>query len=170
MKNTKNAFTLVEVMVSITLLGILFGYLFEITNTTKKLNKPYLDKSKKIVKESLVFKTLVRDFSQVDGGIDIEYGKKYDIARFKTKNSIYGIISPYVTYLVSKKELTLIRTESLQKYDLSKTDDITNKFIYGDILVSDTISFKVHQNKDFYSIMLRAKEFNPMVVKLPKIK
>ncbi len=167
-KNLK-AFTLVEVIVSITILGILFTFLFETTNSTKKLNKPYIQKANKIHKEAKVFQTFVKDFTQIVGASSAIYGKKYDIVRFKTKNSIHNIIEPYITYFISRKDLTLIRTESLEKYDLYNKEDIYKEFIYSDILVSQVHSFKVLFSTDFINILLRTKELSPIVLKVPRV-
>jgi len=166
----KKSFTLVEVLVSISILGIIFTFLFETTNTTKQQNQHYIKKANGIYSESKIFKTFINDFSQVIGAASVIYGKKYDIVRFKTKNSVHNIIEPYVTYFVSKKNLALIRTESLEKYDLYKKEDIYKEYIYSDILVQDTKSFKVFFKNDFFNVMLRTKELSPFVLKLPKVK
>ncbi|RLA84581.1 MAG: hypothetical protein DRG78_01095 [Epsilonproteobacteria bacterium] len=165
----KNGFTLVEVLVAISILGILFTFLSKTINTTKKLNQPYIQKASKIYDESKIFKILVKDFSQVVGKSSVIYGKKYDIVRIQTKNTIYNIVDPYVTYFVSKKDLALIRTESLEKYDLYKKEDIYKEYIFGDILSNNTKSFKVFYKNDFFNIMLRAKDMNPIVLKLQKV-
>ena len=165
----KKAFTLVEVIVSITILGIIFTFLFQTTNTTKKLNQNYLDKAAKTLKEAKILKTFINDFTQVVGSSSVIYGKKYDIVRLKTKHSIYGIIEPYVTYYVSKKDLALIRTESLEKYDLYKKEDIYKEYIFGDIMAKNSKSFKVFFNNNFFNILFRTKELQPIVLKLPKV-
>lgn len=172
MKNKYNikAFTLVEILISIAILGILFTFLSKTINTTKHLNKPYIEKSKSINRESKVFILIVKDFSEMVGVPSIIYGKKYDIVRIQTKNSIYNIIQPYITYFVSKKDLALIRTESLEKYDIYKKNDIYKEYIYGDILSTNTQSFKVLFKNNFTNILLRAKNMNSIVLKLPKIK
>ena len=165
----KKSFTLVEVLVSIAILGIIFTFLFQTTNTTKQNNQHYIKKANNIYSESMIFKTLMHDFSQTIGSAAIIYGKKYDIVRLKTRNSVHGIIEPYVTYFVSKKDLALVRTESLEKYDLYKKEDIYKEYIYGDILVQDTKSFKVFFKDDFFNILLRTKDLSPFVLKLPKV-
>jgi len=165
----KKAFTLVEVIVSITILGIIFTFLFQTTNTTKKLNQNYLNKGAKTLVEAKILKTFVNDFTQVIGMASVIYGKKYDIVRLRTKNSIYGIIEPIVTYYVSKKDSTLIRTESLEKYDLYNKEDIYKEYIFGDILAKDLQSFKVFFKNDSFNILFRAKELHPIVLKLPKV-
>jgi prepilin-type N-terminal cleavage/methylation domain-containing protein len=165
-----SAFTLVEVLISITILGIIFTFLFSTLNNTKKNNEPYIEKSKQITKESEIFKILVNDFTQIEGSPSVIYGKHFDIVRVQTKNSVHNIINPYVTYFVSKKENTLVRTESLTKYDLYKKTDIYKEFVYGDILAKDVTSFKIYFKDDFFNVLFRAKEMNPIVLKLALVK
>lgn len=168
-REEKSAFTLVEVLVSIAILAIIFTFLFNVSNSTKKSNHHYIAKSNKLLSESKIFNTFMLDLSQSTGNIAVIYGRKYDIVRIQTKNSVYGIISPYVTYFVSKKDLALIRTESLGKYDLYKKDDIESAYIYGDILSKETISFKLLYKNGFINLLFRAKGLSPIVLKIPRV-
>ncbi len=165
----KKAFTLIEVIVSISILGIIFTFLFQTTNSTKKLNQNYLDKGTQTIKEAKILKIFMHDFTQVIGVASVIYGKKYDIVRLKTKHSVYGIIEPFVTYYVSKKNLALIRTESLTKYDLYKKEDIYKEYILGDIIAKDSKSFKVFFQNNYFNILFRTKHLKPIVLKLPKV-
>ena len=168
-KYKKRAFTLVEVLVSVAILAILFTFLSNTISFTKKLNKPYIQKADEIYKQSKVFKILVKDFSQAIGVANITYGKRFDTVKIKTKNSIYNIIEPNVTYFVSKKDNTLIRTESLESYDLDLKNDIEKVFIYGDVLTENVKSFKVFFNTKFFNLLLRVNDNNPIVLKLERV-
>lgn len=170
MKQNLKAFTLVEVLVSIAILGIIFSFLFQTTSSTKKLNQQYIDKSKIVTKESIVFNTLMLDISQSIGGIKVSYGKSYDIVRFKTKNSVYDIIEPYVTYLVSKKDSSLLRTESLKEYNLDNKTEFYKEYVLGDILLKNVTSFKLFSKDGFVNLMLRAKDIRPIVIRTPRVK
>lgn len=168
-RNKRAGFTLIEVLVSIAILAILFTFLSKTISTTKKLNQPYLEKAHKIDTEAKIFRILVNDFSQIVGEASIIYGKKYDIVRIQTKNTIYNIIQPYVTYIVSNKDLTLIRTESLEKFDINKKDEIYKQLIFGDILSRDIDSFKVFFKNNYFNIFLKSKNISPLILKLPKV-
>lgn len=168
-KIDKSSFTLVEVLVSIAILAIIFTFLFSATNTTKKSNEHYIDKSNKLLNESQLFTTFLLDIGQAYGNIAVIYGRKYDIVRMQTKNSVYDIIDPYVTYFVSKKDLALVRTESLEKYDLYKKDDIESAYIYGDILSKEVMSFKLLNKDGYINLLFRAKNLSPIVVKIPRV-
>jgi len=167
---SKKSFTLIEVLVSVAILGILFNFLFSTTNDLKKQNQHLLTKSNNIFHQEIIFKTLVSDFSQSIDTPSVIYGKNYDIVRFSSKNSYYGIIEPVITYFVSKKDKSLIRTESLNKYDIYKKEDIYENQILADILCDKVKSFKVYYKDNFYNILLRTETLKPIVLKLPLVR
>ncbi len=171
MRNNNNlkSFTLVEVIISIVILGILFTYLFSTINSTKKQNKNYIIKSDKIKDEKQIFRLFNLDFAQIIGDVKITNSKRYDILEFKTKNSIYQIIEPTVTYFVSKKDKALIRVESLEPFSFDVKEEVDKIFLYADILSRDTISFKAVYKDGFITILFRSKNLRPMVLKLPTI-
>ena len=103
------------------------------------------------------------------GGVKITHSKKYDVLEFKTINSIYQIIEPNITYFVSKKDNALVRVESLEPFKLDKKEEINKIFLYADILVPSSISFKASYKEGFLSILFRSKSLRPMVLKIPTI-
>ncbi|MDF1875398.1 prepilin-type N-terminal cleavage/methylation domain-containing protein [Sulfurimonas sp. SAG-AH-194-I05] len=165
----KNAFTLVEVMVSIVLLGLIFTFLYSTINSVKKQNNHYIAKSDTIKHEERIFVLFNLDITQIIGNISVTSGIRYDIIQFQTRNSIYGIIEPQLIYLVSKKDNALVRIESLKGFDLYNKDQLTREFIYGDILTTDCISFKVSHKDGIVSLLFRAKNLKPMVLKIPTV-
>ncbi|WP_373035044.1 type II secretion system protein J [Sulfurimonas sp.] len=166
----KKAFTLIEVLLSIVLLGIMFTYVHTILNSIKNQNNHYLEKADKIQAEQKIFNILTLDIAQSISNINISHATKYDLIGFKTQNSIYEIINPNVLYFVSKKDNALIRVESLEALKLDNKEQITQAFLYADILTTDTLSFKVSQVGDFVTVMLRSSSIKPMVFQIPTIK
>ena len=165
----KKAFTLIEVLISIVLLAIIFTYLYGTINSLKQQNNPYLAKSELIKREQKIFKLINLDIIHMIGKPTISYAQNYDTIQFKTKNSIYQIIEPNVAYFVSKKDNSLIRVESLKKFDFSSKTELSKIFIYGDIISKDCISFKVNREKNYVNILFRTKQLKPMVLKIPTI-
>ena len=168
--NTKHlAFTLIEVLISIVLLGIIFSYLYSTINSMKKQNMPYLKKSAALHREIQIYKLLNLDISQVIGKVTVTNGDRYDMVSFETRNSIYDIIDPYVVYYVSKKENTFVRVESLKPFNFDKKEAVKNRFIYADLIAKECLSFKVSYKNEFMQILLRAKKLEPIVLKIPMI-
>ncbi|MEA1956666.1 MAG: prepilin-type N-terminal cleavage/methylation domain-containing protein [Campylobacterota bacterium] len=166
---TKKAFTLIEVLISIVLLGIIFTYLYGTINSLKQQNNPYLEKSDLIKEEQKIFKLINLDFIHLIGKVTISHKQNYDIVHFKTKNSIYQIIEPNVSYFVSKKDNSLIRIETLEPFDFSSKSEVSEIFLYADIISEDCISFKVTTKNNFVNVLFRTKKLKPMVLKIPTI-
>lgn len=169
MTKSKSAFTLVEVLISVLLLGIIFTYLYSTINSVKQQNNHYLEKTKTLKKEKQLFTLFSLDFAQALGSISISQTLKYDIVNFKTKNSLYEIIEPHVTYFVSKKENTLIRIESIGDLNFDNKDQIVKTFMYGDILEHNCTSFKALYENGFINLMMRSQNLKPMVLKIPTV-
>ncbi|MDA3909704.1 MAG: prepilin-type N-terminal cleavage/methylation domain-containing protein [Sulfurimonas sp.] len=163
----KKAFTLIEVLISIVLLGIMFTYVHTIINSIKVQNNRYLEKADTIHSEQRIFNLLSLDIAEATSTISISHASRYDLISLKTQNSIYEIINPNILYFVSKKDNALIRVESLEALKLDNKEQITQAFLYADILTTDTQSFKVSQEGDFVTIMLRAPSLKPMVFQIP---
>lgn len=165
----KSAFTLVEVLISILLLGIIFVYLYSTIDSLKLQNNHYIQKSDSIQDEMKIFRILNLDIAQAKS-VSVTRSGRFDILNLKTKNSLYGIIDPSVMYFVSKKDNALLRVESLDGFDMNNKDQITNMFLYSDILFNDCESFKA-SNKDagFVSVLVRNKDIRPMLLKIPTI-
>lgn len=163
----KKAFTLIEVLISIVLLGIMFTYVHTILNSIKAQNNRYLEKADKIHSEQKIFNLISLDIAESTSKISISHATRYDLISFTTQNSIYEIINPTVLYFVSKKDNALIRVESLEALKLDNKEQITKSFLYADILSTNTQSFKVSQEGDFVTIMLRAPSIKPMVFQIP---
>jgi len=161
------AFTLIELLISIVLLGIMFTYVHTILDSIKNQNNNYLQKADTIHAEQKIFNLLNLDIAESTSAISISYGSHYDLLSFTTQNSIYEITNPSVLYFVSKKDKALIRVESLQGLKLDNKEQITRSFLYADILTTKTLSFKASQDGDFVTIMLRAPSLKPMVLQIP---
>ena len=168
MKNSR-AFTLIEVLISIGLMGIMFIYLSSTVNSVKQQNSHYIEISDKVKVEERIYRLFNLDLAQIVGKVKITNSNGFDLIEFRSKNSIYGIIRPTIYYLVSKKENTLIRVESVKSFKFDSKDDISNIFMYGDILAKDCISFKVYFKKGFIGLLFRAKDLRPMVLQIPTI-
>ena len=109
-KHTK-AFTLLEVLISIGLLGIVIVALFSTVTMMKDSNShllEYLEKAKKITKAT---KVLYLDIISSDGNITIKKDEFSRICMQETKNSLYALSLAKVCWLVLKKDNTLVRVE-----------------------------------------------------------
>jgi len=107
----RKAFTLLEVLISIALLGIILPALYQSVDMLKDSNEhlfKYVEKSKKITKAT---QTLYLDILSSDGNLSI---RKDDFTRLcieQTRNSLYELPSAKVCWIVMKKDHALLRVE-----------------------------------------------------------
>jgi prepilin-type N-terminal cleavage/methylation domain-containing protein len=107
------AFTLIEVLISIMLLGIILPALYSSVDLLRDSNThllEYLEKSKKVTQAT---DTLFLDIASSDGNLTIQ---KDEFSRFcieQTQNSLYALSSPRVCWIVLKKERILVRVEGI---------------------------------------------------------
>ena len=107
----QKAFTLIEVLISIGLLGIVIVALFSTVSMMRDSNAhlyTYLQKSKKITKAT---KVLYMDIMGSDGNISIKKDEFSRLCMQETKNSLYALSLAKVCWVVLKKDNTLARIE-----------------------------------------------------------
>ena len=144
MKNQKGAFTLIEVLISITLLSLVLMALYRSSDMLRRSNKHlynHLEKSTSFMKGN---KVLYMDLLQADDNITINTKNKFhQISILNTGHSLYGQSSVQVTWLVSKKENTLLRIEG-SNYELPLKED---SYVEIDPIVKKVDLFKIYKNK-----------------------
>ena len=144
MRNKRGAFTLIEVLISITLLSLVLMALYRSSDILRRSNKHlygHLEKSSKSIKGNRV---LYMDLLQGDDNISINSENKFhQITINKTSNSLYGQSSAKVSWLVSKKENTLLRIEG-SSYELPLKQDT---YVEIDPIVKNVELFKIYKNK-----------------------
>jgi prepilin-type N-terminal cleavage/methylation domain-containing protein len=107
----RKAFTLLEVLISIALMGIVIVALFSAVDMMQDSNQQlalYVEKSKKTTN---VTKVLYLDMINSDGNITITKDEFSRVCIGETRNSLYALPSAKVCWIVLKKENTLARIE-----------------------------------------------------------
>jgi len=144
MRRNREGFTLIEVLISITLLTLVLMALYRSSDILRRSNKhlyEHLEKSSKSIQGNRV---LYMDLLRADTNITINDEKKFhrlDILR--TENSLYGQPLAHVTWLVSKHNHTLLRIEG-NKYTLPLGED---SYVEVDPIVKNVELFKIYKNK-----------------------
>jgi len=147
----KKAFTLIEMLISISILSIMMIFLYKSYASLNNSNSLLKDEVHSIKKQELKKKVLFLDFSLIiNNKLDIlNKDTKEDVLFIQSKNSIHNRINPYITYIV--KDSILYRLESLEKFytaDLS----FDNEFVYDTF--GEVNSFRVFTSRDKNSSFL----------------
>jgi len=154
----RKAFTLLEVLISIALLGIILPALYQSVDMLKDSNEhlfKYVEKSKKITKAT---QTLYLDILSSDGNLTI---KKDDFTRLcieQTRNSLYELPSAKVCWIVLKKDHALLRVEGNGYILPLRADDR----VEADIIMKDLELFNVYHNKDKVLVLIQQAKKEPI--------
>ena len=108
----KNAFTLIELLISITILSIIMLFLYKSYADLNKINKVYEKEVAKLEHISRIKQVFYLDLLLASKEtLSISHqDAQFDFVSFETKHSLHRLIKPYVAYIV--KENTLYRLES----------------------------------------------------------
>lgn len=157
----RRSFTLLELLISITLLSLIFLYLYRSIDSLKFSNIFYGQKANELKYQEKVLKVLYYDLMLSNKKISLletKNAKKYSVLRIdKTRNSLYNIKNPTVIWYVSKENNTLIRLESkknIRQLPISYDD---TAYTFMDKIVTQCEAFKLYQSNDKSKLLLYLK-------------
>ena len=154
----RKAFTLMEVLVSIALLGIILPALYKSVDMLRDSNQhlfEYLEKAKKVSKAT---QTLYLDILSSDGNITIKKDEFTRLCMEQTKNSLYELAVAKVCWVVLKKDHTLVRIEG-NVYNLPL--DSEERVEINPIMKGVEI-FDVYHQKDKILVLLQQQAKEPI--------
>lgn len=154
----RKAFTLLEVLISIALLGIVIVALFSSVDMMQNSNQQlaqYLEKSKKTTKSTQV---LYMDMIGSDGNISIKKDEFSRVCMEETRNSLYALPVAKVCWVVLKKENTLARIEG-NVYHLPLR---LEEKVEVDPVMTDIELFDVYHEKDKVLVLIQQKGKEPI--------
>ncbi len=154
----RKAFTLLEVLISIALLGIVIVALFSSVDMMQNSNQQlarYLEKSKKITKAT---KVLYLDIMGSDGNITVKKDEFSRVCMEETQNSLYDLPAAKVCWVVLKKNKTLTRIEG-NAYHLPL---LSEERVEIDPVMNDIELFDVYHEKDKILVLIHQKEKEPI--------
>ena len=158
MKKNSKAFTLLEVLISIALLGFVLAVLYRSLDMVRNSNKhlySYLQKSTKSIK---AVDTIYLDILKSDGNLTITQDDFSRLCIEDSRNSLYNLPSAKICYVVLKDKNRLVRVEG-NDYKLPKTSDDRVEI---DEIMEDVNLFNVQQNRDKVLIMIDTKLTEPI--------
>ncbi len=154
MKNKKLAFTLIEVLISITLLSLVLMALYKSADILRHSNLHlfnYLEKSSTTLKGS---KTLYMDLLHADHNITIKTEEKFHrLIINHTTNSIHGLAQAKVVWLVYKEDNTLLRIEGGEFNIPLKSEER----VEIDVIAKNLELFKIYKSKKKNKILAMIK-------------
>ena len=154
----RKAFTLLEVLISIGLLGIVILALFSTVAMMRDSNEhlyDYLQKAKKVTKAT---KVLYLDIISSDGNITIKKDDFTSVCMEETRNSLYALSLAKVCWVVLKKNNTLARIEG-NGYELpTRLEDK----VEVSLVMENVELFDIYHEKDKVLVALKQKGKEPI--------
>jgi len=144
MKRTQKAFTIVEVLISITLLSLVLMALYKSADLMRVSNLQlfnYLQKANTTLKGST---TLYKDLMYADNNITVNTEEKFHrLTISNTSHSLYGLAQAKVVWLVYKKDNTLLRLEGGEYHIPLKNEER----VEIDVIAKNIELFKLYRSK-----------------------
>lgn len=159
------AFTLIEMMIAITLFSVVMIFLYQSMASLDKSNRFYGDKLQTISTEQSLFKTLYLDLalSESNVGEIININKNEDIVLMQTRHVVHTHVMPYVAYLIKKKHLYRIESAAKLSYPFeSNLNLLVDDF--GKVqklrLYKNSTHFLLHLNFDGQDNLLKIRHLD----------
>lgn len=152
------AFTLMEVLISIVLLGIILPPLYKSVELLRDSNAhllKFLEKTKKITQATDI---LYLDIASSNGNINIKKDEFTRLCIAQTQNSLYGLSSAKVCWVVLKEKNTLARVEG-NMYRLPLESE---QKVEVDPIISGIKLFDVYHENDKVLVLLQQNGKEPI--------
>jgi len=164
-KNTR-AFSLVELIISVVLLGIIVTFLYSTVSTLEKTNRIFAKNEKMLSQQEEILDTLYDDIFLANtltlSGLD------NSLVSIQTSNSLFNITQPHVTWLVSKQKNTLLRFESIKQFKNMNSQN--SDYFHISKIAENCENFKIYQSKTQENILIyiKFKDQKPLIYEFSK--
>jgi prepilin-type N-terminal cleavage/methylation domain-containing protein len=110
----RKAFTLIEVLISIALMGIVLIGLFSSLDILQDSNQHLSKQLEKTKKSTEATQVIYKDILSSDGNLTISKDEFSRLCMESTAHSLYALPCPKVCWLVLKENNTLVRVEGIE--------------------------------------------------------
>ncbi len=149
------AFTLVELVLSIFLLGLIVSFLYGAVSNLQKTNSIFASNAKTLTQRDKIIELIYDDIFKANTKNFKITKIENSMVSMQTKNSLYDLEEPYVTWLVAKENNTLIRFESTKEFQKINSN---NNYYYHITKISENCeTFRVYQSKSKENILVHIK-------------
>ena len=150
----RGAFTLIEVLISIALLGLLLTGLYSMLDRERDSNKKLYEYLQNSAKRDKITTVLYNDILKSDGNMTIARDEYDRLCIESTRNSLYALGEAKVCWIVAKEGNRLIRIEG-NGYELPLKSDSR---VSADIVMDSVKTFRVENSKKGTIVVALQKE------------
>ena len=149
----RKAFTLLEVLISIALMGIVLVALFSSVDILQDSNQHLLKQLEKTKKVTQATQVLYRDILSSDGNLTITKDEFIRLCMESTAHTLYALPRAKVCWLVMKEQSSLVRVEGTEYTLPTGSEDR----IEVDTVMQNVELFDVYHNKDKVLVVMKEK-------------
>jgi prepilin-type N-terminal cleavage/methylation domain-containing protein len=154
----RSAFTLIEVLISIALLGLILPALYRTVDLLHDSNTHLFDYLQKSKRETLSTQTFFLDIASSDGNLTLHNGEFDRLCMERTKNSLYGLPEAKVCWVVLKRDHTLVRAEG-SSYHLPVG---LEERVEVDEVMKEIALFDIYWQEDKVLVLVQQKNKEPV--------
>jgi prepilin-type N-terminal cleavage/methylation domain-containing protein len=165
----RNAFTLIELLISIALFGLIIVFLFGVIDELRKQQTFFQEKEAVISKKNQIVSLLRRDLNLAHSvSVSASISKDFDtVTILGSDRSLYGSDRPYVVWLVLKADNTLLRLESLTPITLPIKSEALYR-IHSDLIGKNCEQFRLYDSLKHRLIYLKFEDQSPLILEVMK--
>lgn len=122
----RRGFTLLELLIAVSLLSIIMLYLYQSLSTLQEGNRFYGETLKQVNREQKLLKVLYLDLALSEKGsvTVVDEDRNHDIVLMQTAHSIHHRIMPYVGYVINQHGLFRIESSQELTYPLRGDEEM----------------------------------------------
>ncbi|MCX6061295.1 MAG: prepilin-type N-terminal cleavage/methylation domain-containing protein [Campylobacterales bacterium] len=165
----RNAFTLIELVVSIALFGLITVFLFGAIDELRKQQTFFQKKEVVIERKNQILSLLRTDLDRAQSvTVSTSMSKDFDSVSIAGSNrSLYGIDRPYVVWLVLKSDNTLVRLESSSLITVPIAPEALYS-IHSDRIAKQCELFRMYDSPKHRLLYLKFENQAPLIVETTK--
>ncbi len=155
----KKSFTILEVVISITIFMILILFLYKVLDQTKYSNILISQKEKELEISNRLHDILLEDIAESKEITSDMTKDKNSLVKIETRNTYHNPYYKHVTYMIGAK-FKLLRIESLEVFNAGANInmDLFFKNAYIDILADDVELFELKNSGLNYVFVIKQKD------------
>lgn len=165
----RNAFTLVELVVSIALFGLITVFLFGAIDELRKQQRFFQQKEVVLSKKNQILSLLRTDIDRAQSvSVSASASKNFDYVSISGSNrSLYGIDRPFVVWIVLKARNTLVRLESASPITLPIRPEALY-LTHSDRIGTQCELFRLYDSPKHRLVYLKFENQSPLIVETAK--
>lgn len=149
----RKAFTLLEVLIAITLMGIVLVALFSSVDILQDSNKHLSEQLIKTKKSIQATQVLYKDILSSDGNLTIEKDEFSRLCVESTLHSLHALPLAKVCWIVMKEQNSLVRVEGIEYTLPTRSEDR----VEVDVVMQNVELFDVYHSEDKVLVLLKEK-------------